>query len=100
MGGYPPSAPLEIIDLINTKLKLDIVVNEYGRRQGATGGILQNQALICGGSYGDQLMSTNVSMVGMPNNGFSMMIPRRHMSSIVLNESKIWVTGGKSNIGI
>ena len=35
----------------------------------------------------------------MPNHGFEMMIPRDYMSSVLLNESKIWVTGGWSNNG-
>ena len=58
VGGYSISKggrnpPLEIIDLINTKLKSDIVVDENGsRRWGATGGILQNLPLICGGYDG------------------------------------------------
>ena len=32
----------------------------------------------------------------MPNHGFEMMIPRSFISSVVLNESKIWITGGWS----
>ena len=41
--------PLEIIDLINTKLKSDIAVDENRSIIAATGGILQNQLLICEG---------------------------------------------------
>ena len=33
----------------------------------------------------------------MPDNGFEMMIHRRLMSSVVLNESKLGMTGGWSN---
>ena len=40
--------PLEIIDLINPKLKSDIVENENGNLEGATGGILQNKIVLCG----------------------------------------------------
>ena len=87
---------LEIIDLINTKLKSDIVVDVNGSRGGATGGILQNQPLICGGhdDDGDFNIKTNVLLIGMPNNGFEMMIPRTRISSVVLNESIMWITGG------
>ena len=42
--------PLEIIDLINPKLKPDIVENEIGDIFGATGGILQNKIVLCGGN--------------------------------------------------
>ena len=51
--GDSRNPPLEIIDLINTKLKSDIVVDENGSRVSATGGNLQNQPLICGGHGGD-----------------------------------------------
>ena len=37
--------------------------------------------------------------MAMPRNDFEMMIPRMTMSSIVLNESKIWITGGISIFG-
>ena len=37
-------------------------------------------------------------MGSLPNHGFPMMIPRCSMSSVVLNKSKIWVTGGMSHI--
>ena len=83
-GGRNP--PLEIIDLINTKFKPDIVVDENGSRVGATGGILQNQPIICGGHKGDWNSIEKVSVIGMPNHGFEMMIPRSYMSSVVLNE--------------
>ena len=93
-GGFSEgieNLPLEIIDLINTKSKSDIVVDENVSRTGATGGILQNQILICGGNDGDGIV------IGSPNLSFEMTIPRRLASSVVLNESKIWVTGGVSN---
>ena len=98
VGGYPKCSPaLEIIDLINTKLKSVNVLDLNGVREGATGGILQNQLLICGGSgLPDFNSTTKVSFIGMPNKGLEMMIPRTYMSSVVLNESKIWVTGGLS----
>ena len=45
---------IEIIDLINTELKTEVVVDENGVRGGAaTGGILWNQPVICGGYDSD-----------------------------------------------
>ena len=67
VGGCPKSVPLEIIDLINPKLQSDIVVDENGSRAEVTGGILQNQPLICGGYLGHGSSTTNVSVIGMPN---------------------------------
>ena len=90
---------LEIIDLINPKLKSDIILDINGSRVSATGAIFQNNLLIFGGTKNKKKMK-HVSVIGMgngwPNN---MMIPRRNMSSVVLNESKIWITGGFSNNG-
>ena len=100
VGGDPKCSPaLEIIDLINTKLKSVNVLDLNGVRVGATGGILQNQPIICGGYDRDGNITTNVSIMGMPNNGFEMMMPRSCMSSVVLNKSKMLVTGGISNNG-
>ena len=87
-GGFSEgieNLPLEIIDLINTKSKSDIVVDENVSRTGATGGILQNQILICGGNDGDGINKTNVSAIGNPNLSLEMKIPRSLSSSDVLS---------------
>ena len=101
MGGRSKedlNRPLEIIDLINTKSKPFIVVEENSRpRDRAIGEILQNQPLICGGGFYSPNYSDNkISVIGMPNQHcFEMMIPSREdMSGVVLNETKIWITGG------
>ena len=96
-GGRNP--PLEIIDLINTKSKSNIVKDKNGLRGGATGGILQDQLLICGGRGSSGDSARNISIIREPNYCGKMIYPRRYMSSIVLNESIIWVTGGMSNNG-
>ena len=94
VGGRPY---LEIIDLINPKLKSEIMIYKNGSRFSSTGAILQNDLLIFGGIENNK-DTKNVSVIGMPN-GWSnnMMIPRSMMSSVVLNESKIWITGGFIN---
>ena len=47
VGGYDSGHSLEIIDLINTKLKSDILIDKNGSREGS-GTIFQNQPLILG----------------------------------------------------
>ena len=100
MGGRSKdkeNRPLEIIDLINTKSKPFIVVEENSRpRDRAIGGILQNQPVICGGGFLPNYSDNKISVIGMPNQHcFEMMIPSREdMSGVVLNETKIWITGG------
>ena len=89
---------IEIIDLINTELKTEVVVDENGLRGGAaTGGILWNQPVICGGYDSDGNTKPNVSIIGAPKNCFEVMIPRKFSSSAVLNKLKLWVTGGISD---
>ena len=92
--------PLEIIDLINTKLKSDFVVlngnsSTVASTGAATGGSLQNQPVFCGGldnaTWND---TSNIDIIGKPNHGLKMMHPRSLMSSVVLNKSKLWITGG------
>ena len=103
MGGRSKekeNRPLEIIDLINTKSKPFIVVEKNSRRRDrAIGGILQNQPVICGGGFLPNYSDNKISVIGMPNQHcFEMMIPSREdMSGVVLNETKIWITGGFIN---
>ena len=86
--------PLEIIDLINPKSKSDIVENENGNIYGATGGILQNKIVLCGGHDKEDNVSNQIKIIGLPNYDSKMTVPRMHARSIVLNKSQIWVTGG------
>ena len=95
--GNPTRRNLEIIGFINKKSNIAANeyqghfsrwkgLDEYGSRVGVTDAILQTQPLIC--------------IIGIPNHSFDMMMPARiKMSSVVLNESKIWVTGGLFNNG-
>ena len=93
-------SPLEIIDLINTKLKSNFgVLNGNSSTVpwtgGATGGSLQNQPVFCGGLDNATWYDTsNINIIGKPNHGLKMMHPRSLMSSVVLNKSKLWITGG------
>ena len=93
-------SPLEIIDLINTKLKSNFGVlngnsSTVAYTGAATGGSLQNQPVFCGGldnaTWND---TSNINIIGKPNHGLKMMHPRSLMSSVVLNKSKLWITGG------
>ena len=79
VGGWAKGVskpPLEIIDFIDTKLKSNIVKDEDRSRGATTGGILQNQPLICGGFISNYKTTKNISVIGMPNHCFEMMIPR------------------------
>ena len=97
--------PPEIIDLINSKLKsvkIEKKFDKNGSRKRSTGGVISNQPLICGGyiDYDDRIKAKHVSFIGMPNHYFKIMIPRSFASSVVMNDSYIWVTGGCSKEGL
>ena len=86
-------SPLEIIDLINTKLKSNFGVlngnsSTVAFTGGATGGSLQNQPVFCGGldnaTWND---TSNINIIGKPNHGLKMMHPRSLMSSILFPDS-------------
>ena len=97
--------PPEIIDLINSKLKsvkIEKKFDKNGSRKRSTGGVISNQPLICGGfiDNDDRIKAKHVSFIGMPNHYFKIMIPRSFASSVVMNDSYIWVTGGCSKEGL
>ena len=58
-------SPLEIIDLSNPNIKpVTIWVDESVSIFGSTGGILQNQPLICGGSNMFDEITSDISIIG------------------------------------
>ena len=89
------SLEIEIIDLSNPNMKpINIRAAESVSNHGATGGILQHHPLICGGSNMFDEITSDIFIIGMPNHCIEMIMPRLNASSIVLNESNLWVTGG------
>ena len=98
-GGWDQSGnvldSLEIIDLINPAFKYhwnDI----RAARIGSIGGIVQNRPFICGGlnQVGKEF---NNGIILQSNEEFQLVKDGRHdkSSSIVLNDTRLWVTGGK-----
>jgi N-acetylneuraminic acid mutarotase len=104
--GYPKSTS-EIVDLA---AKGDNVCKNWPDHPmvlyGATGGLIGNTVLICGGygslnssyskSYLDDCYSMTSQKVTLVTH---MSVKRYHAASIVLNDNTLWVTGGKNSGG-
>ena len=86
---------VEIVDLINPNFALKWN-DDRAARSGSIGGILQNQPFICGG-YDSHLKNVNNGIILGSNQEIPLIKGRRYASSIVLNETRLLVTGGKDD---
>ena len=86
------SNTVEIIDLINPAFRRKWN-NERAARAGPMGGILQNQPLIFGGHDGN-MRNINNGIILRTNEELTLIEGRIFASSIVLNETRLWVCGG------
>ena len=67
----------------------------------ATGGLIGNTVIICGGTDGQTIFDECYSLTFEEANLVTQMsVGRYHAASIVLNESTLWVTGGIGNWGL
>ena len=83
---------VEIIDLLNPVFKY--TWNDVrAARIGSIGGIVQNQSLICGG-YDQNSKIFNNGIILQSNEELQLIEGRIFASSIVLNETRLWVSGG------
>ena len=85
---------IEVIDLMDSTLKNEIYHDKRSKRVGATGGLINNQPIICGGFDGP--CSNFYTVLGQFNNSRQMLEERRYCSSVVLNQTDLWLTGGSS----
>ena len=83
---------VEIVDLINPNFALKWN-DDRAARIGSIGGILQNQPFICGGCDSNCKNVKNGIILGS-NQEIPPIKGRRFASSIVLNETRLLVTGG------
>ena len=95
-GGYNQRGTItnivEIVDLINPNFALKWN-DDRAARIGSIGGILQNQPFICGGRDSMLKISNNGIILGS-NQEIPLIKGRKFASSVVLNETRLLVTGG------
>ena len=84
---------VEIVDLINPNFALKWN-DDRAARIGSIGGILQNQPLICRGRDSNWKHFNNGIILGS-NQEIPLIKGRRFASSVVLNETRLLVTGGR-----
>ena len=88
---------VEIVDLINPNFVLKWN-DDRAARFGSIGGILQNQPLICVGRDSN-LKNVNNGIILGSNQEIPLIKGRRLASSVVLNETRLLVTGGSYENG-
>ena len=84
---------VEIVDLINPNFALKWN-DDRAARIGSIGGILQNQPLICGG-YDSNWKNVNNGIILGSNQEIPLINGIWFASSIILNETRLMVTGGR-----
>ena len=87
----------EVIDLMDSTLKNEIYRDEKSKRVGSTGGLINNQPIICGGFGGpfdDYHQGSTYTVRGQSKDSYQMLEKRSCSSSVVLNQTNLWVTGG------
>ena len=100
-GGYDQHCNftniVEIVDLINPNFALKWN-DDRAARTGSIGGILQNRPFICGG-FDRNLETFNNGIILGSNQEIPLIKGRRFASSVVLNETRLLVTGGVAENG-
>ena len=81
------------MDLLNPNYKYQLLLNNVPKVGLATGGILQNSPIVCGGSiYG--IASKNCVVIGQPEMEMKMIEKRSGAASVALDQSTLWIVGG------
>ena len=79
---------VEIINLIDPKMKYEFI-DDRTARSGATGFLLQDKPIICGG-----YKFKNYIILGQPDQTFETLEERECSTGLVLNENLAWIVGG------
>ena len=80
------------MDLLNPNAKYELLANNVPRVFGATGGLLQNSPIVCGGydeKYND---SRDCVAIGQPE--MKMIEKRCNAASVAIDQSTLWIVGG------
>ena len=82
------------MDLLNPKTKYQLLANNVPRVEFATGGLLQNSPIVCGGRDGQFKVSQDCVVIGQQPE-MKMIEKRQWAASVVLlDQSTLWIVGG------
>ena len=85
------------MDLLNPNAKYEVLANNVSRVDFATGGLLQNAPIVCGGENqmdGNWIVSQDCVVIGQPEMEMKMIEKRRGAASVVLDQHTLWIVGG------
>ena len=81
--------------LLNPKAKYQLLANNIPRVDYATGGLLQNSPIVCGGTDEKLKTSKNCVVIGQPEMKMEMIGTKERAASVALDPSTLWIVGGK-----
>ena len=82
------------MDLLNPNAKYEILADNVPRVDYATGGLLQNSPIVCGGYDVQSNESQDCVVIGQPEIEMKMIEKRNYAASVALNQSTLWIVGG------
>ena len=82
------------MDFLNPNVKYELLANNVPRVGGATGGLLQNSPIVCGGRDDNYSISRDCVAIGQPEIEMKMIEKRVGAASVALDQSTLWIVGG------
>ena len=82
------------MDLLNPNAKYELLANNVPRVIGATGGLLQNSPILCGGRDKQFKISQECVAIGKPEKEMKMIEKKFNAASVALDQSTLWIVGG------
>ena len=84
------------MDLLNPNSKYELLANNVPRVDFATGGLLQNSPIVCGGEDGNYSISRDCVVIGQPEIEMKMIEKRKYAASVALDQNTLWIVGGSN----
>ena len=79
------------MDLLNPNSKYELLANNVPRVSSATGGLLQNSPIVCGGYN-----SRACVVIGQPEMEMEMIKKREGAAKVALRRNTLWIVGGSN----
>ena len=83
------------MDLLNPNAKYELLANNAPRVNWATGGLLQNSPIVCGGWDAQDNISRDCVVIGQPEMEMKMIEKRQWAASVALDQNTLWIVGGR-----
>ena len=82
----------EIVDLVYPKAKYHLLADNVPKVGGATGGLLQNLPIICGGeNIWDGNISQDCVAIGQPEMKISFLITKKYIYCLKTQKVTLWI---------